>query len=116
MCSIMSTLFPSPLINTFCVVVVVVAVAELVFTAVAVVVLDVVVLEMRFLIGLPPFVGRLIGANVVRVDVVVVVVLRAAATAEAADDVVVVEDAVVARLAIGAPEVGLEIGARADGL
>lgn len=95
---------------------VVVAVAELVFTAVAVVVLEVVVvLVTRFFIGLPPFVGRLIGASEVRVDVVVVVVLRAAATVAAEDDVVVVEDAVVARFAIGAP-VGLVIGGRADGL
>lgn len=93
------------------------AVAELVLTAVvAVVVLDVVVvlLEMRFLIGLPPFVGRLIGASEVRVDVVVVVALRAAATAAAEDDVLVTVDAV-ALFAIGAP-VGLVIGARADGL
>lgn len=81
------------------------------------VVLDVVVVDTRFLIGLPPVAGRLIGANVVRVAVVVVVVLRAAATAAADDDVVVVDDAaVVARLAMGAAAVGLLIGVRADGL
>lgn len=101
MCSIDSSFAPSPLITNFCVVVVVA-------TAVVVVV-DVVVLVTRFLIGLLPLVGRLIGASKVRLDVVVVV-LRAAATTEAGEVAVVV-----VRFTIGAP-VGLEIGARAAGL
>lgn len=102
---------PSPLVINFLEVVVVV-VAELDLTVVVAVALVEVMLEMRFLIGLPLFVGRLIGASVVRVAVVVVVVVvfRAAATADALDDV-----AVVARFAIGAT-VALEIGTRAVGL
>lgn len=100
MCSIRSPLVPFSLI---------VAVAELVFTAV-------VVLGTRFLMGLPALVGRLIGANEVRVFVVVVVVVLRVAAVAPGDDVVVVEDAVVARFAIGAAAVGLEIGVRADGL
>lgn len=109
----MLTSLDPPLISTFCMVVVaVVVVVANDLTALAVVVV-VVVAVTRFLIGLPPVAGRLMGAKLVRV--VVVVVFFAAATAVAVD-VVVVEDEVVARLAASTGAAVDLTSGRADGL